>query len=394
MKIAINGAGVAGPTLAYWLHRCGHEPTLIEIAPHLRTGGYVIDFWGLGYMIAERMELLQEVLEAGYTVHEVRLVDGHNRKAGGFSTDIFRRMLDGRFTSLPRGDLAAAIYGTIEGRIETVFGNSILSLEENDTGVRTTFEHGPARDFDLVIGADGLHSKVRELAFGPERQFEKRLGYEVAAFKIDDYQPRDELVYVSYTTPGRQVARFALRGGQTMFLFVFGDEHMTGPEPRDLAERKALLHRVFDDAGWECPQILRAMDGIDDIYMDSVSQIRMDTWSKGRVMLIGDAAACASLLAGEGTGLAMTEAYVLAGELHRANGDYRQAFHRHEQLLRPFIEGKQNAAKDFASSFAPKTALGVWVRNQATKLMAIPPVADILIGKSVRDDFDLPDYGM
>ena len=394
MKIAINGAGVAGPTLAYWLHRCGHEPTLIEKAHHLRTGGYVIDFWGVGYTMAERMGILPEVLEAGYSVQELRLVDAAGRKSAGFSTDVFRRMVDGRFTSLPRGDLAAAIYRTVEGRVETIFDNGISAIEEHDAGIRASFDRGPARDFDLVIGADGLHSKVRELMFGPESQFERQLGYRVAAFEIDNYQPRDELVYVSYTTPGRQVARFALRDGRTMFLFVFVADHINGPEPRDLAERKAMLHQVFDDDGWECPQILNAMDDIEDIYFDSVSQIRIDTWSKGRAMLIGDAASCASLLAGEGTGLAMTEAYVLAGELHRANGDYREAFRRQEQLLRPFIAGKQESAKDFASAFAPKTAFGVWIRNQATKLMTIPPVANLLMGRSLRDDIDLPDYDM
>ena len=394
MKIAINGAGVAGPTLAYWLHRCGHEPTLIEKAPHLRTGGYVIDFWGVGYTMAERMGILPEVLEAGYSVEELRLVDTAGRKSAGFSTEIFRRMVGGRFTSLPRGDLATAIYRTVEGRVETMFGNGIVGLEEHDAGIRASFENGSPRDFDLVIGADGLHSKIRELVFGPESQFERQLGYWVAAFNVENYQPRDELVYVSYTTPGRQVARFALRDGQTMFLFVFAAEHMTGPEPRDLAERKTLLHRVFGDAGWECPQILKAMYDVADIYFDSVSQIRIDTWRKGRVMLIGDAASCASLLAGEGTGLAMTEAYVLAGELHRANGDYREAFRRQEQLLRPFIEGKQESAKDFASAFAPKTAFGVWIRNQATKLMTIPPVANLLMGRSLRDDVEIPDYEM
>ena len=394
MKIAINGAGVAGPTLAYWLHRCGHEPILIEKAPHLRTGGYVIDFWGVGYTMAERMGILPEVLEAGYSVKELRLVDTAGRTTGGFRADVFGEMVDGRFTSLPRGDLAAAIYRTIEGRVEPLFGDSIAGLEEHDTGIPVSFEDGPAREFDLVIGADGLHSKIRELTFGPEHQFERQLGYYVAAFEIENYQPRDELVYVSYTIPGRQVARFTLRDGRTMFLCVFTTEHMNGLEPHGLAERKVLLHRVFDGAGWECPQIFTAMNDVEDIYFDSVTQIRIDTWSKGRVMLIGDAASCASLLAGEGTGLAMTEAYVLAGELHRAKGDYRDAFRRQEQLLRPFVEGKQESAKDFASSFAPKTAFGVWIRNQATKLMAFRPIANLFIGRTLRDDIDIPNYDM
>jgi 2-polyprenyl-6-methoxyphenol hydroxylase-like FAD-dependent oxidoreductase len=134
------------------------------------------------------------------------------------------------------------------------------------------------------------------------------------------------------------------------------------------------------------------MEQVEDIYFDRVSQIRMGTWSKGRVILVGDAAACVSLLAGEGTGLAMTEAYVLAGELQRAGDDYRAAFLRYEQLLRPFVESKQQLAKSFASGFVPKTWLGVWLRNQVTKLLAIPPVARYFIGRGLSDDFDLPNY--
>jgi 2-polyprenyl-6-methoxyphenol hydroxylase-like FAD-dependent oxidoreductase len=392
MKIAINGAGVAGPALAYWLLRTGHEPTLIEQAPQFRAGGYLIDFWGVGYTLAERMGLLPQVLQAGYSVQEVRFVDAQGRRAGGFGTAAMRSMVDGRFTSLPRGDLAAQIYRSIEERVETLFDDSIIALDERVDGVRVDFAKGNQRDFDLVIGADGLHSTVRNIAFGPQSQFERRLGYFVAAFEADGYRPRDDLAYVSYAIPGRQISRFALRGDRTMFLFVFRAEHLKGPEPRSLEERKRALHRLFDGTGWECARILAAMERIGEIYFDRVSQIVMPAWSKGRVALIGDAAACVSLLAGEGTGLAMTEAYVLAGELKRAAGDYASGFHRYEQRLRPFVEGKQQSARDFAASFAPKTAFGIWFRNQATKLMGIPAVANRIIGTSLRDDIDLPDY--
>jgi 2-polyprenyl-6-methoxyphenol hydroxylase-like FAD-dependent oxidoreductase len=396
MKIAISGAGVAGPALAYWLLRSGHEPTLIERAPHFRTGGYVIDFWGVGYTVAERMGILREVRDAGYIVGELRIVDEHGHRVGGFRTDVVERYTGGRFTSLPRGDLAAAIYGAIEDRVEAFFGNSISALEESASGVRVELEHGPARDFDLVVGADGLHSRVRRLAFGPEERFEKQLGYHVASFAVDGYRPRDELEYVAHASPGRQLSRFALRGDRTMFLFVFRSELMPGSEPRDLSETRAVLRAVFGEMGWESGRILEAMDGVADIYFDRVSQIRMEKWSKGRVILIGDAACAVSLLAGEGTGLAMTEAYVLAGELHRAKGDHCAAFESYEELVRPFVEGKQEGAEGFAKSFVPATELGVWVRDRATKLLGLPLVGEWMVGRSinVRDDLELPEYGM
>ncbi|HEU5433116.1 MAG TPA: FAD-dependent monooxygenase, partial [Thermomicrobiales bacterium] len=275
MQIAISGAGIAGSTLAYWLRRSGHRPTLIERAPHLRTGGYVVDFWGVGYQVAERMGIEPAVRRAGYLVQEVRLVDRRGRLAARFPVDVFRRIAQDRYVSLPRGDLAAAIYHAIEGDVETIFGDHIIALDEQENGVRVTFATGAARDFDLVVGADGLHSAVRAFVFGPEGNFEKRLGYVVAAVDVVGYRPRDALVLVSHTTPGRQAARFALRDDRTLILFVFAAALTPGPEPRSLSERKALLHRVFDGAGWECSQLLRATDGVAEFYFDRVSQIRM-----------------------------------------------------------------------------------------------------------------------
>lgn len=185
MKVAISGAGIAGPTLAYWLRRAGYTPTLVERAPRLRTGGYLIDFWGAGYAIAEGMGLTRAVQAAGYAVQEVRLVDRRGDKLGGFAVDAFRRNLNGRFTSLPRGDLAALIYGTIDGNVETVFNDSITGIEQHDDGVRVAFEHASPCRFDLVIGAGGIHSPVRGLVFGPDSQFETDLGYRVAAFEAE-----------------------------------------------------------------------------------------------------------------------------------------------------------------------------------------------------------------
>jgi 2-polyprenyl-6-methoxyphenol hydroxylase-like FAD-dependent oxidoreductase len=352
----------------------------------------VIDFWGVGYTVAERMGLLPAIHEAGYAVQEVRFVGDDGHRAGGFSTRVFERMTGSRFTSLPRGDLAQIIYRAIEGRVEALFGDSIAALEEHEDGVRVTFEHAAPRDFDLVVGADGLHSRVRALAFGDAAK--RQLGYHVAACEAMGYRPRDELVYVSRTRPGRQVARFAPRDDRTLFLLVFMDEWMEGSEPCGDDEVKALLPRIFGESGWECPEIVDAMDGVEEVYFDTVSQTVMDAWSRGRVALIGDAAACVSLLAGGGTGLAMTEAYVLAGELHAAAGDHRRAFRRFEERLRPFIEAKQRSARKFASAFAPRTPLGVWVRNQVTRAFAVPVLADVPVGRDLRDGFDLPDHAM
>ena len=390
MKIAISGAGVAGPSLAHWLHRTGHEPTLIERAPHFRTGGYVIDFWGVGYRVAQLMGIEAAVREAGYRMQSVRSVGPDNHVQASLGVEAFRRAAGDRFTSLPRGDLAAAIYATIADDVETIFDDGITAINEHPDGVSVSFAQNKTRDFDLVIGADGLHSNVRRLTFGPESDFEHHLGCLVAACVVEGYRPRDELVYVTYSQPGRSVGRFALRGDRTMFLFIFRSS--SSADPGELTARKALLRREFGDAGWECPQILASLDRVDDLYFDVVSQIRLARWSRGRTALVGDAAACVSLLAGEGTGLAMTEAYVLAGELACARGDYRRAFDAYEARLRPFVEAKQAAARKFVPVFATQTRLGIRFRNLVMRTMNFRPLADLFLTRSVRDDFELPNY--
>ena len=392
MRIAINGAGIAGPTLAFWLQKSGHQVLLVEESPDLRSGGYAIDFWGIGYDVAEKMGLLPLIKELGYQIKELRYVDRRGRKCGGFSVDVFRRLTGDRFTEIARSDLAAAIYNASEGKIESIFGDSIAGIKEEGNSVQVSFDHSTACAVDLVIGADGLHSRVRELVFGPEQDFEVSLGYHVAAFEVAGYQPRDELIAITHGLPGRQISRLSLRDDKTLFLFVFRDEYLTTAAPGNDRERKSALRKVFGDVGWECPRILDAMETIDGIYFDRVSQIRMSHWTKGRAALIGDAGACVSLLAGEGTGLAMAEAYVLAGELHRCEGDHVAAFARYEERMMPFLKRKQLTAAKFASSFAPRSALGVAFRNQVTRLLRIPFIADFVIGRAVRDEIELPDY--
>ena len=393
MRIVINGAGVAGPTLAYWLRRSGHEVLLVEHAPRPRTGGYIVDFWGLGYDIAERMGVLDRIREAGYLMREVRFVDGGGRTRGGFPVAVFSRMTGGRYTSVRRSDIARAIVDALDDGVETLYGDSVAAIEERGDRVHVSFEHAAGREADLVVGADGLHSRVRRLAFGPQESSEFSLGYHVAAFEVAGYRRRDELVFVSRSIPGRQISRFSLRGDGTMFLFVLRDEHLPPHPLSSDEERKDALAHAYADAGWETPEILEALRAADELYFDRVSQIRMERWSRGRVALVGDAAACVSLMAGEGTGLGMTEAYVLAGELRASPQDPGAALARYHERLRALLVRKQASAARFASSFAPRTAFGIGFRNVATRLMRIPFIAERLVGVDLRDGFDLPDYG-
>lgn len=215
-------------------------------------------------------------------------------------------------------------------------------------------EHGGKRSFDLVVGADGLHSKVRRLVFGPQDRFERRLGYMDAAFETIGYWPRDEDVYVIYSAPGRTVGRVTLRDDCTLFLFVFtvdGVAHTTLPDP---PRQKAMPRARFGDEAWECPRILNALDRTTDLYFDRVSQIRMPKWSHGRIVLVGDAAYYVSLVAGQGSALAMTGAFVLAGELTRASGRHVEGHANYEKALRLFINAKQRGAERLLGPSCPR----------------------------------------
>jgi len=208
--------------------------------------------------------------------------------------------------------------------------------------------------------------------------------------KPGGYRPRDELVYTIHCAPGRQVGRFALHNDRTLFLFIFDGGGEPGAHGAEV--QKALLRKAFEGDGWELPRILDALDTCNDLYFDRVSQIRMDAWSHGRVALVGDAGFCVSLLAGQGSALAMTAAYVLAGELAISPNRPQGAFRRYEERLRPFIHAKQRAAERFAEAFVPRTGLGVFFRNQVIKTFRVPTIAKIAIGRDIRDQLELPRY--
>lgn len=394
MKVAINGGGIAGTALAFWLGNMGHEVLLVERAPTLRTGGYVLNLWGAGYDAIEKMGLLPTLLELQYLTDELRMVDSRGRTRGGYPSKVLQGLAGGRIASLARADIAAAIYQALDPSVETIFGDSIAAIQDKGAQARIHFEYGAPRDVDLIVGADGLHSKVRQLAFGEESRYEFPMGCHVASFELAGYRPREEGLYVAHTAPGRYIARFPMRGDRTLFFVILRDEHLPDGVLTTDTERKKALRHALSDMGWECPAILSALDAVDNIYFDSISQIRMDAWTNGRVALLGDAAACPSLIAGEGAGMALAGAYVLAGELHRHGPDLQAALRGYQSRMQPYASRKQRYAEGLVPSFVPRTSLGVHARDLATLLMRLPAFPRVLMGRYFRDAMKLPDYGM
>jgi 2-polyprenyl-6-methoxyphenol hydroxylase-like FAD-dependent oxidoreductase len=390
-RILISGASVAGPALAYWLARHGFYPTVVERAPHLRGGGYAVDFRGAPHLsVLEQMGILGQVRAQQTHLTTTTYVneEGHpvaQMPAGIFAGDV----------EILRGDLSRILYQATRDGTEYLFGDSIASLRQDADGVQVTFAHAAPRTFDLVVGADGLHSNVRRLAFADSPGSVRDLGLYVSIFGVANSFGRQGAGQL-YSVPGRTAAVFSARQtGQAVaqFFFTAPDRDPISYDYHDTGQQQKIVASVFDGVGWQVPRLLEQMPEAADFYFDSVSQVNLDRWSTGRVALIGDAGYAAGP-GGNGTGTAVIAAYVLAGELAAAEGDHRVAFARYEQLLRPYVARGQKQARGGAAFLAPATAKKIRQRGRFFRMLTYLPAKGLIRYLSTRTAaaIRLPDY--
>lgn len=349
MNVLISGAGTAGLSLAYWLKRYGFTPTIVESSPQLRMGGYKIDIRGQALQVIRCAGIYDAVVAASTDMQSAIIVDKNGKTTHKMSGDAFGHRL-GDDQEIMRGTLNQIWLDQIP-EVEIIFGDSIQTITQIGDSVKVEFKNNNSRTYSLLIGSDGLHSNVRRLIFGDEKQFSNDLGIYLCVFSVPNYLNLDR-VEIDYTELGRSTGVWSSRNDKNAKAY-FAFSSSQSVEPRDVVAQKQLVKSIFRNLGGEIPNLLKLMADTDDFYFDSASQIHMDSWSKGRIILLGDAAYCASPMSGQGTSLALVGAYVLAGELALAKGNYQSAFDQFEKIMRPYIKINQElgirAAKLFRS---------------------------------------------
>jgi 2-polyprenyl-6-methoxyphenol hydroxylase-like FAD-dependent oxidoreductase len=367
-KALISGAGIAGATAAYWLAKAGFDVTIVEQAVDMRSSGSPVDVRGPAVEVAERLGVMARTRAADTCVRAMLFVNSRGHVVS--RVDMRNTWAEPGDVELSRGELAAILRDAVPDDVDFRFGSSVTAVKQDADGVTADFVSGPARRFDVVIGADGAHSGIRALAFGPETDYLKHLGVYIATLPLDGETGTD---LVMYNTPGRAVAIHPA-GGHPGAAFMFRAPQIPHFDHRDIDQHKRLLCDAYAGAGWRVPELLDRVRAADDLYFDSVSRIQVPTWSRGRIGLVGDAASCVSLF-GDGSSLAMTGAFTLADSL---NGDIPAGLRTYEVRHRPQRAAKENSVAYATRLLIPATSAGIAVRNVAMYLMPLVNAAQRL----------------
>jgi 2-polyprenyl-6-methoxyphenol hydroxylase-like FAD-dependent oxidoreductase len=399
-SILISGAGIAGPAMAYWLHRYGFSPTVVERAPGPRSGGHAVDIRGTAREVAARMGIVAQVRAAGTGARGMAFVDGTGKRVAKMGIDVFGHS-GGPVAelSIRRTDLARILYDATCADVEYVFGDAITAVEQDDDGVHIRFEHGEPRRFDLLVGADGVRSNIRQLVFGPDEHYLRDLGSYMALFTAPTELAQDgwRLMYTvpaGNGRPGRTAALYPQLELGTALTGFFVRSAPLQYDRGDIDAQKRIVVGAFEEDGWEVPGMLDAIWDAPDFYFDRTLQVEVDTWSRDRTVLLGDASYCASPMSGIGTSLALVGAYILAGELATVDGDHTRAYAVYEQKMRLFVDRAQGFARSAGDGgLMPDTHLQMRLRNQTIRMLRFLPKRFVRRGmEKVADTVALDEY--
>jgi 2-polyprenyl-6-methoxyphenol hydroxylase-like FAD-dependent oxidoreductase len=375
-RAIVVGAGIAGLTVAYRLHQIGWEPIVVERAPGRRDGGYALVLHGTGYDTAERIGILPDLDKRHFDPFELRYVTTDGRPRFSVSRSVARAILGPRQLTLLRGDLEDVLYQAVRDTVDIRFATTVHEVEEDTAGVRVVLDDGTSLDADLLIGADGVHSTVRQLVFGPEERFRLDLDHIIAAFILDELPTGiTEGTTTTLVTIGRTVTITSLGPDRSAAFFVY---RHTSPDTELAKGPEQAIADAFGDLGWVVPDLRAQLHGSGSVYFDSASQITLDRWSQGRTVLVGDAAWSVTLFGGYGASLAMAGADQLATRLQRHPDDVPGALTAWEAHLRPEVRGRQRLGRRNMTAHAPPTRFHLAIRNVIMRLAPLPPVQRFL----------------
>ena len=386
--ILINGGGIAGPCLAFWLARQGHSVTITEQARQLRAGGQAVDFRGASLVVLEKMGLLARVRASATRMGPMILVDEGGREIGRLPSKVISGELE-----IYWGDLARILYEAVRDDVNYRFGVRVTALDDDGDRVNATFSDASTGSYDFVIGADGLHSGVRGLVFGPEEQYVTQLGQCFGFFDIENRLRLDHCGMACALSNRTAVLQATDPDKPARASFYLTDPQLDF-DYRDTEHNKRLFAERFAGMGWEVTTLLDGLAEAPEVYFDSIAQVHLPSYARGRVSLIGDAAWCASPRSGMGTSLAVVGAYVLAHELRAADGDYATAFAEYQRLLAPFVARCQKLAVDALKADNFSSGWRARLRNVGIRLLRIPVVSKVVARQSlaVGRSFSLPSY--
>ncbi len=371
-NILISGASIAGPALAYWLKKYGFNVTIIEKAPELRSGGYRIDLRGVAIDIAEKMGIMPDIRNACTAMRGSSMVNGKGKRLVNLDDPNIFGMRQTNDTEIMRGDLSCILYEATKSEVEYIFNDSIAAITQTTEQVNVTFRNSPPRIFDLVVAADGLRSNVRKLAFNDSVVSVKDLGYYVSIFTIPNYFGLDHWE-LSYPSAGRIINVYSTGKCNEAKVFLMFASDTINYDYHDIEQQKQIVADHFRGVDWEVPKMLELMKNASDLFFDSVSQVHMNSLANGRVVLLGDAGYCASPASGQGTSLALTGAYVLAGELAASRGDHDMAFKNYQLEMAGFIKKNQALGREVLKEMVPKSKTHVWFQNNMLRLLLLLP---------------------
>ena len=382
IKILVIGAGIAGLTICYWLQRFGFSPVLIEKFASIRTGGQALDVRGVATHIARKMGCYDQICDMRTRIACGRFVDVSGKVLHEEHGEKFGFRQDDEVEIL-RGDLVEILMNAIAD-VPCYFNQYITGMQQHTDGVKIHFRDGKVENYDLVIAADGIHSATRRMIFDKNEYQLIHLGSYLSTFTISNYLNLSHIELVCEVNQKLVSINSDNNPSVARAAFMFRSQN-TFRDIRDEHEQKQFLRETFHNFGWETQKILNRISENDDFYFDAITQVKMNNWAKGRIALVGDAGYCPSPLSGQGNNLAFVGAYILAGELKAAIGNYMQAFARYNALLRSFVNANQQFGAWVSKSFLVKDAVSKELAEErSNKILGMI--------KTVSNAITLPEY--